>query len=352
MDQSTAVWIKSGDSVMKAVVLHAPYDIRIEDVPMPSTGTDGVIVQVEACGISGTCLRSYRGDFPGTLYPTIPGLEAVGHIVETGSDVSASIIGRRVVIEPFLNCRECGACRRGRYNVCTQMQLLGVHVTGAMAEFVAVPSDHVHRIPDDLAADVAVFIEPFAIAAQALSRLHMSSKDRVVVLGAGVIGLTIVMAAAARGAHVLVVEPVANRRSLAIQLGAEEICDSDEDTVVDAVKRFTGGQGADVVVEATGSATAMMLSTNLAGAASRVGLIGIVNAPVPIQVLAVVRKELDVLGIRNSCGLFPEAIDFVTTRVTEIGHLISAVTQVGSAPAAFRSADERGLENLRTILHP
>ena len=174
---------------MKATVLSAPRSLRLDSVPTPVVGLGEVLVGVEYCAIGGTCLRIYRGDFAGAIYPNVPGLEIVGTVQAAGTDADGLAPGDRVAIEPILTCGTCSACRAGRYNCCVELRLVGIHEPGGMAEFVVVPAARAHPVPSDLPPLAAAVCEPFSIAMQGIERVDARAGDDVVVLGCGIIGL-------------------------------------------------------------------------------------------------------------------------------------------------------------------
>lgn len=333
---------------MRAALVDRPGSCSLIDLDRPHPHGNAVLVRVEYCGISGTCLHSYRGDFPGTIYPVVPGLEIVGRVEDSGQDAGSVQRGQRVVIEPTLTCGRCAACRVGRYNCCARLQLLGVHTQGGMADFVAVPGDRVHVVPAAISPLVAVLCEPFAIGMQAVERAGVGAGDDVVLLGAGVIGATVLLISRSRGARVLVVDPEPARRASASSLGAERVASSAE--CDEAVSEFTDGDGARVVIDATGRPEAIAQTVRLACPAGRIGIVGVTSDPVCLSALDIVRKELDIYGVRNCRGLYPRTLRFLERHQAEAARLISRVWQLDEVAEAFRSADTAGPAELRYVL--
>lgn len=337
-------------NTMKAALLRGPRDISLQSFPVPAPETGEALVRVEYCGVSGADLRSYRGEHPSTVYPIIPGAEAVGCVEAWGPGVDAPALGQRVLLEPVLTCGECAACRIGRYNCCAQLRFMSLHADGALAQRITVPANRLHALPDELPSPVAVLCEPFAIGLQAVERARVGCGDRVVVMGAGMIGLSVLLIARARGAHVLVAEVSEARRARAARLGAEAVSSDDLDQLRSAVEQFTTGEGASVVVDASGAPSMIAASTSLAASAARIAIIGWTAQPVQLSALDLVSKELDLLGVRNCTGLFPVAVQFVSDNLTAVEGLIDRVYPLSQVAEAYRFADAQGTRVLRVVI--
>jgi L-gulonate 5-dehydrogenase len=234
-----------------------------------------------------------------------------------------------------------------RYNCCAELRFLSLHVDGALAEYVALPANRVHELPDELPSPVAVLCEPFAVGMQAVERARVDGRDRIVVMGAGLIGLSVLLIARSRGARVLVAEVSDARRRWATQLGAEAVSSGDLNELRRAVLEFTDGEGASVVVDATGVPSMIAASTTLARPAGRVAIVGFTAKPVQLSALEVVSKELDVLGVRNCTDLFPLAVQFVAAHAATVARLIHRVYPFSQIAEAYRFADEQGTQILR-----
>jgi threonine dehydrogenase-like Zn-dependent dehydrogenase len=310
--------------------------MSVQEVDEPVCPPGRVRIAVEVVGLCGSDYHLFSGEHPYAHFPQTQGHEFSGRVVEIGPGyVSPVTVGERVVVEPFVECGTCVACRAGRSNCCRTLQVMGGHISGALAEQVIVPVEHVYRA-GTLAADVAALVEPISIGMQAVRRGQVLGKDRVVVLGAGPVGLAAALSAADVGARVLVVDRVASRLENARNLGAERVVDNSRMDVRAAVAEWTAGDGADVVVEATGVPALVRESFELAAPSGRIVIVGISGAEVSIPVIEFSRKELSVYGSRNSVGLFPDAIDLVERNAVRLAPLIThrfELDQVGEAIA-------------------
>lgn len=234
---------------MKALICNEPGQLALIERPEPVRGPDEVLVRIRHVGICGTDFHIFGGKHPFLEYPRVMGHELSGTVAEApeGSDLKP---GDPVYIVPYLSCGDCQACRIGLTNACRNIRVLGVHTDGGMAELISVPARNV--IPTGgIALDDAAMIEFLAIGAHGISRGHITAKDRVLVTGAGPIGMSAIIFAKARGAHVTVMDTREDRLAFARDgLGADaSVIATSEDA-----QRLADGDGFDVVIDATGAA--------------------------------------------------------------------------------------------------
>src|SRR5215469_5123585 len=293
---------------MRAAIFDAPQEMRITEWPTPEPGPDEVLVAVKAAGICAGDLYIYSGKNPYTQYPIIGGHEICGTVVTAGQNVKALDRNRLVVVEPFLSCGACYPCRVGKPNCCANLQIIGVHRPGGYAEYVLAPATHVHPVPEGLTPFTASFAEPITIGIHACQRGQISSGEYVLVLGCGPIGLAIIEVALNRGAQVVATDLFKSRLETAQSLGAQ-ILDSDQ-TLTEKVLAQTSGEGAPVVVEATGNPKVMRSTADLVAAGGRIVIVGLVGKGVGVSFpgLEFTRKELSIFGSRTETGCFPEAL--------------------------------------------
>ncbi|MGB2861908.1 MAG: alcohol dehydrogenase catalytic domain-containing protein, partial [Sedimentisphaerales bacterium] len=245
---------------MKALIYTKPYSFEYSDFPDPVPGDDDVLIRVKACGICGSDVHGFTGKTGRRIPPLIMGHEAAGIVERLGKNVSGFEKGDRVCFDSTVYCNKCEACLSGLFNRCDKRQVLGVSVPafkrhGAFAEYVAVPSWIVSKIPDELSFVHAALLEPASIGTHAANRAPISNKDTVVVIGAGTIGLFILQAARLRGAaKVIAVDINEFRLDLAKKLGADKLINPLKSDLSEAVLQETEGKGANVTLEAVGYA--------------------------------------------------------------------------------------------------
>lgn len=325
---------------MRAAIMHAPFDMRVGEWPTPRPGPGEVLVEVGAAGVCAGDMYIYLGKNPYATYPQVCGHEIAGTVLELGEGVSAPSSGTRVVVEPFIGCGSCYPCRIGRTNCCTTLEIIGVHRAGGFARYLTAPAALVHRIPSGLAISTASFAEPVAIAIHACRRGAVSAGETVLVLGCGPIGLALIEVAKARGARVLATDIVPSRLEAAARFGAT-IVRGGETLIKDALDR-TGGEGAHVVLEATGNPKAMEQTPFLVAAAGRIVIVGLVREGLGVTFpgLDYTRREMTVLGSRASVDCFPEALRLLANGSIEYPQVASEFA-MWEAPGLFaRLADD------------
>lgn len=241
--------------MMNVLVCARPQELSLQRRPIPARQPDEVLLRVRRVGICGTDLHIVRGTQPYLSYPRVMGHEISGEVAEApaGSGLKA---GESVFVMPYMSCGRCLACSKGLTNCCSQIQVLGVHRDGGLAEFLAVPERFVRRA-EGISLDQAAMLEFLAIGAHGVRRAGVSASQRVLVTGAGPIGMAAAMFARMDGGRVCVVDAREDRlRFCSTHLGAEQALTPSAD-LPDRLAEITGNDLFDVVFDATGSSAAM-----------------------------------------------------------------------------------------------
>lgn len=337
--------------MMKAVVVHAPRDIRVEEWPTPIPGPGEVRVAVRETGICAGDMYIYQGKNPYVTYPQIGGHEIAGVVDMVGEEVNGIKPGQAVVVEPFLACGTCYPCRIGKSNCCANLEIIGIHTPGGFAEYVTAPLANIHPIPAGLSLDYAAFAEPVAIGVQANRRAEVSEQDWVLVLGCGPIGLAVIEVAKARGAEVVAVDTISQRIELAKTLGAKDVIDASKVDTLSAVMDMTHGEGAPVVMEATGNPKVMESTVDFVAAGGRICIIGLVDTGVEVSFpgLDFTRKEMTIVGSRASVNCFPEALDLIVSGKVTYPKFAKRYL-MWDAPGLFKQLDEGATSVTKAVL--
>ncbi|MBN1675026.1 MAG: alcohol dehydrogenase catalytic domain-containing protein [Kiritimatiellae bacterium] len=302
---------------MNAAVFKGSRQIEIEDIPRPVPGVGEALVKMRACGVCGGDIPFYDGipDYI-TKHPWVLGHEMAGVIAEIGPDTDTTLKrGDAVAIEPLIGCGRCHACRVGRYNCCADLKVIGGHTYGGFAEFCAVPVpvNRCHKVPASMPFDVAAVCEPYSIGANVVKRGQITQDDTVVVNGCGAVGVAVLdFAKNVHGARVLITDMFPSRLARARRLGADVVVNAKEENVLEHVMRFTHNEGASVVVDASGNAQAIESMPRLVAAAGRCVIVGITEHDLKFNGVDIIRKEMTILGSRNSSDIYPGVIDAVT----------------------------------------
>ncbi|MFQ6133527.1 MAG: zinc-binding dehydrogenase, partial [Armatimonadota bacterium] len=235
---------------------------------------------------------------------------------------------------------------------CVEVKCIGVHVDGGMCEYLAVPVEQVHRLPDDFDLHLAACIEPLGIGLQGCRRGRVSEGETVAIIGAGTIGLAALQMALALGARAAISDALPSRLELAKNYGAELTVNVREQDFTAAVAEWSQGEGANVVIEAVGSAPTIRQSLELVSAAGRVVLLGVLGEDVPLLASEFVKKEMDFLGSRMNANLFPQVIEMLAAGKVDPAPMITHKFPLTEAAAAFELAAERPEEALKVLLLP
>ncbi|WP_343716681.1 zinc-binding alcohol dehydrogenase family protein [Inquilinus sp.] len=283
---------------MKAILCEKPETLRLIDRPEPQRRPGEVLVRIRRVGICGTDYHIYKGNQPYFEYPRVIGHELGAEVVEADAG-SAFRPGQVVAIQPYLHCGTCGACRRGRTNCCRTLSVLGVHRDGGLCEFLSLPEENV--VPaEGLSVDQAAMVEFLAIGAHGIRRGAPGAGDRVLVVGAGPIGIAATIFAKLRGAHVSVLDLNAGRLAFSRDvLKADAVFEGGGD-IDDRLKQATDGEFFDLVVDATGSPAAMHKGFSYVGHAGSYVLLSIVMGEIGFSDPEFHKRETTLLASRNA----------------------------------------------------
>lgn len=294
--------------MMDAVVCDAPGHLALARRPIPPRGAHEVLIRVRRVGICGTDMHIYRGTQPYLSYPRIMGHEVAGEIVEA-SPGSRFKPGDRVYVMPYLSCGQCSACRKSRSNCCRNIEVLGVHRDGGLAEYLAVPEAFVYSAKS-ISLDEAAMIEFLAIGAHALGRVRIEPGSRVLVVGVGPIGIATVLFAMLEGARVTALDSRQERLDFCRDvLRVCNVVTADRHTA-ERLRYLTQGDLFDVVFDASGNREAMEAGFSYVGHGGSYVLLSIVNGNVAFSDPDFHRREMTLLSSRNAT-----ACDFA--RVTQ-----------------------------------
>jgi len=288
---------------------------------MPTPAEGEALLHIRRVGICGSDLHIFQGH----LEHRVPKGNTIGH--EVLADIVSSpdpafVPGDRVVVEPVLYCGTCRACRMGANYLCYHLKVLGVDAPGGMQEFWAVPTHRLLKVPVSLKDDDAALIEPLAVATHDVARADVKNGDAVVVFGGGPIGCLIALVCRHRGARVKVVEINPHRLEMLKNLGLDTI-GPDQDTIK-VVKDWTGGDGADVAFEVSGSPEPVRIITELVRVWGTVSIIAIHSEPVAVNLYPMFGRELKMHGSRlYTRGAWEESIRLVSSGAINVAPLVT-----------------------------
>jgi 2-desacetyl-2-hydroxyethyl bacteriochlorophyllide A dehydrogenase len=281
-----------------ALVCVSPCKLRLEQRGMPDCKPGEILVRPRRIGICGTDYHIYEGKHPFLQYPRIMGHELAVEVV-TAPDSSAFKAGDICVVNPYLSCGQCIACRKGKRNCCTRISVLGVHQDGGMQEFIAIPEANLIAAPG-LSIDSCATVEFLAIGAHAVRRVAVGAEDNVLVIGAGPIGLGAALFAKLAGAaKVMLLDRDAERvHATASIIGVEAL--TLEDGFEKKISEVTDGNNFDVVFDATGNQASMQRGFDFVASGGRYVLVSVVKDQITFSDPDFHRREMTLYGSRNA----------------------------------------------------
>jgi (R,R)-butanediol dehydrogenase/meso-butanediol dehydrogenase/diacetyl reductase len=332
---------------MKAAVYHGRHDIRIESVPEPNDpGPGEIVLEVVRAAICGTDSAEWAHGPLLTRPPVTLGHEFVGRVVSIGEGVVGLSNGDRVVSGAAVSCGHCEWCRAGRTNLCSTYLTLGLQLNGGLAHLVKTPAAVCRKVPELCSDDAAAMAQPLAVALHALRRTNVQHGQACVVIGVGGIGSFILGAAAAKGISPLIAVDIEDQRlRTARLLGAETVIDARTQDVSDAVLDVTDGDGAHVVVEASGAPGAPETAIKATRRGGRVLIVGLQPTPSEIDLFALTTREVEIrTAVAHVCDVdLPESLEIISNgdlaetvldRVIQLDDLV----ELGIRPLVERTA--------------
>jgi L-iditol 2-dehydrogenase len=332
------------DTMRSSVLLRAE-ELDIEERPVPVPDADQVVVRVAAVGVCGSDVHYFHegriGDFI-VDSPLVLGHEASGTIVAVGADVAADRIGQRVSIEPQRSCRSCEYCKSGRYNLCPSMEFYATPpIDGAFAEYVAIQHDFAHPVPDGISDAAAALMEPLSVGVWSCRKAGIGPGSRLLIAGAGPIGIVTAQTARAFGATEIVVsDPAAERREVALRYGAT--------SVVDPVAGGVG-TGYDAFIDASGSPIAVVQGIRALKPAGTAVLVGMGADEIALPVSTIQNRELVITGVFRYANTWPTAIALVAAGLVDLDALVTGTFGLDEVREALQStADPATLKSIVT----
>ena len=321
---------------MKAFQVRAPFEFGLAQVAMPQVAPGEVKVEVAYAGICGSDMHIIHGQNAFVRFPRVTGHEFSGVVREVGHSVEHLKVGDRVCIDPVISCGTCYPCRINRPNVCTRLQVIGVHRDGGFSEQVCVPAENAHRLPDSMALSHAALVEPYSIALNVLDRRQPHPGDSLLIYGAGVIGLTLVQMARALGlTDITVTDVIDTRLETARALGASRTLNGKAVDVEATMRELTDGEGVPLIVDAACIPALMPQMVRLASPAGRIGLLGFNAVPSDLVQLEMIKKELTLVGSRLNNRKFPRVIELIASGKLHVQEMISHRVSFDEMPAAI-----------------
>lgn len=343
---------------MKALVLTDYFKFEYMEVEKPKIGAADVLVNVKACAICGSDVHGYDGQSGRRIPPIIMGHEASGIIAEVGENVKKYQMGDKVTFDSTIYCGECYYCKQGLINLCENRMVLGVSCSdyrneGAMAEYVAVPSRILYRIPEGVTFNQAAMVEPLSIAVHAVRISPVKIGDNAVVLGAGTIGLLIIQCLKAAGcSEIIAIDLDDTKLETAKKFGATHTIGKEETDTVSGILKRTNGRGADIAFEAVGINPTFHTAVASVRRGGSVVMVGNVSQKVDFPLQSCVTGQISLFGSCASAGEYDICLDLIAKHKVDVDSLISRAVPLNEGAVWFDKlhAQEPGL--IKVILNP
>ncbi|BCJ29555.1 NAD(P)-dependent alcohol dehydrogenase [Actinocatenispora sera] len=333
-------------TTMRASVLYGVGELGVEERPVPVPAPDEVLVEVGSVGVCGSDVHYYQhgriGDFV-VRAPLVLGHEAGGRVVGLGAGVPQQRLGQRVSLEPGIPCRRCDQCRHGRYNLCPDVRFFATPpVDGAFCQYVAVPADFAYPVPEAVSDDAAGLLEPLSVGIWSCRKAGVGPGSRVLIAGAGPIGLVTAQVAAAFGAiEVIATDVAAPRLDAARRLGATG--------TVPAGTVLADGDAVDAFIDCSGAAPAVDAGIRSVRPAGSVVLVGMGADAIPVPVPVIQGRELRLTGTFRYANTWPLAIALAAAGRVDLDALVTGHFGLDDVSAALAaSADPTAIKAIVT----
>lgn len=307
--------------MMRAAVLVEPGRIELQDRPVPAPDPGDVLVQVSSVGVCGSDTHYYRHGRVGSFVvdaPLVLGHEAAGTIVAVGDAVAADRIGQRVSVEPQRPDPGSAETRAGRYNLCPHMRFFATPpIDGALCDYVTIGAAFAHPVPDSVSNDAAALCEPLSVGIAAVQKSQLSGGSRILIAGAGPIGIVMIQLARAYGAtDIIVSDPDEPRREAARTFGATTVLDAGVDEI--------GDLGVDTFIDASGAPSAVAAGMHAVRPAGTIVLVGSGAETMPLPTQLIQNRELCLTGVFRYANTWPTAIALVESGRVDLDAMVTA----------------------------
>ncbi|MCI8981344.1 MAG: NAD(P)-dependent alcohol dehydrogenase [Hungatella sp.] len=337
-------------------ILVKPGDMRILDAAMPAPKEDEVLIKVEYVGICGSDIHGFEsGPF---IPPKDPnqkiglGHECAGTVVSVGSKVKKFKAGDRVNIEPGVPCGTCRYCREGRYNICPDVDFMATqpNYRGALTNYLVHPESMTYHLPENMDTMEGALVEPAAVGMHAAAEAGVRPGDKIVILGAGCIGLMTLQACRAMGAsEIVVVDIIEKRLAMAEKLGAAAVVNGMKEDSEKRVKELLGDWGADIVFETAGSSKTAAQALNMVTRGGKIMIVGTISGDTPINFLKI-NREVKIQTVFRYANNYPMTIDAIASGRFDVKSMVTDIYPYEEVQRAFEESLSRKAEIIKGVI--
>ncbi len=337
-------------------ILVTPGTMKIQDAPMPEPKDDEVLLKVEYVGICGSDIHGFEsGPF---IPPKDPnqkiglGHECGGTVVGVGSKVKKIKVGDRVNIEPGIPCGKCKFCLSGHYNICPDVDFLATqpNYRGALTNYITHPESLTYKLPDNMDTMEGALVEPAAVGMHAAMEADVKPGKKIVILGAGCIGLMTLQACRVMGAtEIVVVDMIEKRLNMAKKLGAMETINGGKEDTVARAKEILGDLGADIVFETAGARATAAQTTKLVMRGGRIMIVGTVPGDTPVNFLSI-NREVKIQTVFRYANNYPMTIEAISSGRFDVKSMVTDIYDYKDVQRAFEESLSRKSEIIKGVI--
>ena len=337
-------------------ILVTPGTMRIQDAPVPVPKEDEILLKVEYVGICGSDIHGFEsGPF---IPPKDPrqkiglGHECAGTVAAVGAKVTKFKVGDRVNIEPGVPCGKCPFCLSGRYNICPDVDFLATQPNsrGALTNYITHPEAFTYKLPDNMSTLEGALVEPAAVGFHAAMEAEVKPAKKIVILGAGCIGLMTLQACRSMGAtEIIVADVIQKRLDMAKQLGAAYVVNGKEEDTVTRTRELFGDWGADIVFETAGSPVTARQTTQLVSRGGRIMIVGTVPGDTPINFLSI-NREVKIQTVFRYANNYPMTIEAISSGRFDVTSMVTDIYDYRQVQRAFEESLSRKAEIIKGVI--
>jgi len=329
--------------------------IKLENVPIHNLKKEEVLIKIKTCGICGSDIHAYKGKHPFVHPPIVLGHEFSGIIYRLGSEVNSLKEGNRVTVEPNIACGKCYNCLNGRYNICYNLKVIGcVGHNGAFAEYIAVPKDKIIKLPDEVSFEDAALVEPTAVAVHAVRKSEQKIGDKILILGAGTIGLLVLQVAKLAGAGEVIITDIRDYRlKKAKEFGADEVLNPINEDIFSYIKNNYGSDGIDLIYDCVAIEETCSQSIRIARKGTKIIIVGVSEGSINVNLAYVQDRELELIGtLMYTKKDFYTALEFIRRQKIQVSPLVTRKFKLREIEKAFQFLMKEKGEFFKILIYP
>ena len=335
---------------IKSINIIEPFKAEIKEVDKPVPQKGEALLKVKYGGVCGSDLKVFLGTMNNVQYPRIAGHEFSAEIEEVGENDKGLKPGMIVTATPYFGCGKCYCCRKGYFNCCQVNKTMGVGRDGAFQQYITVP---IEKICDGKGIDgrTLVLIEPFANSLNLIKRVRVGSDDRILIFGAGPIGVFAMLAARLKGAVVFMADTSGDRLEFAKKMGADGTINVVEESLKEKIAEITGDEGFSICLEAVGSPRVFMNCLEAVSYRGKVGVIGVTKEDFTFNQTVISMKEIELIGSRNSNRQdFLDLIDLISEGRLDISTMISKEYKFDDAVSMYNDLKDNWAKHMKVLI--